>query len=132
MRRREIGAGFAILLGVGTQDTEDDALWLASKTAKLRIFSNDEGKFDLSLADVGGEALVVSQFTLYGDCTNGSRPDFTAAARPEQAEKLYKTYISALKQEGIHVKTGEFGAHMDVEIHNDGPVTIMLERTNGQ
>ncbi|MFA5162353.1 MAG: D-aminoacyl-tRNA deacylase [Elusimicrobiales bacterium] len=126
--RREIGRGFVVLLGVAEGDTEAAALWLAAKTAKLRVFSNTEGKFDLSLADVGGQALVVSQFTLLGDCAKGCRPDFAGAARPEEAKKLYQAYVDALAREGIPVQTGEFGAHMDVEIHNNGPVTIMLER----
>ncbi len=130
--RRETGRGFVVLLGVGAEDCEGDALWLADKTAKLRIFPNEAGKFDKSLADIGGEALVISQFTLYGDAAKGCRPDFMAAARPEPAQKLYELYVQALKDADIAVKTGSFGAHMAVEIFNDGPVTIMLERTNGK
>jgi D-tyrosyl-tRNA(Tyr) deacylase len=130
--RRETGRGFVVLLGVSPDDTEGDALWLADKTAKLRVFPNEEGKFDKSLLDIKGDALVISQFTLYADARKGCRPDFTAAARPEAAIKLYECYVRALGGLAVPVKTGEFGAHMDVEIFNDGPVTIMLERTNGK
>jgi len=130
--RREIGHGLAVLLAVGPSDTEETALWLAEKTAKLRIFSNREGKFDHSLLDVKGSALVVSQFTLYADCRKGCRPDFTSAARPEAAEKLYGVYCRALAGFGVPVKTGGFGEHMEVEILNDGPVTIMIERENAK
>jgi len=117
-----------VLLGVGKNDTEKEAIWLAAKTAQLRIFSNDEGKFDLSVKDVKGEILVVSQFTLYGDAHKGRRPDFTAAALPPQAIPLYEKYVSALKVEGLPVFTGEFGAHMEVDLLNDGPVTIIIEK----
>ena len=125
--RNEIGPGCAVLLGVGTGDTEADADALAEKTAHLRIFSNSDGKFDLSLLDTKGEALVVSQFTLYGDASKGRRPDFTGAARPLEAEKIYEYFVGRLKDTGIAVKTGIFGAHMTVEIINDGPVTIWLD-----
>lgn len=129
---RRTGKGLAVLVGVGKNDTEADAVWLADKTARLRVFPNEAGKLDLSLLDIKGEALVVSQFTLYGDAKKGCRPDFGSAAAPEDAEKLYKTYVHALDVAGIPVKTGEFGAHMEVEIINDGPVTLLLERENGR
>lgn len=116
-----------VLLGVGEGDTEADAAALAVKAANLRIFSNDAGKFDHSLLDVKGEALVVSQFTLYGDAAKGRRPDFTAAAKPPEAERLYLYFVGQLAAEGVPVKTGIFGADMEVEIINDGPVTIWLD-----
>ncbi|MFH1620403.1 MAG: D-aminoacyl-tRNA deacylase [bacterium] len=125
--RRSTGRGLLILLGVAAGDTAEDAFRLADKTAELRIFSNPEGKFDFSLLDVKGEALVISQFTLYADCAKGRRPDFSAAAEPALARKLYEDFAARLRDRGTPVKTGEFGAHMEVEIHNDGPVTIMLE-----
>jgi len=129
---RRTGKGLAILVGVGKNDTEADAVWLADKTARLRVFANESGKLDLSLLDIKGEALVVSQFTLYGDATKGCRPDFGSAAAPEYARKIYGLYAGSLAAAGIPVKTGEFGAHMEVEILNDGPVTLMLERENGR
>ncbi len=122
-----IGAGLVVLLGVGKGDSPQEASLLAEKTANLRIFSNDEGKFDRSLLDVGGEALVVSQFTLYADSTRGRRPDFTAAARPEEADRLYLAFVEALRSKGVPVKTGVFAADMEVEIINDGTVTIWLD-----
>lgn len=129
---REIGPGLLVFLGVGVNDTAAEAVWLAAKTAKLRIFKNDEDKFDKAVTDINGSALVISQFTLYGNCAKGARPDFTAAARPEQAVPLYELYVSELKKAGIAtVLTGEFGADMKIGIINDGPVTIMLEREHG-
>lgn len=122
-----IGRGYAVLLGVGEGDTEKDAEFLADKTANLRVFSNPEGKFDHSLLDVKGEALVVSQFTLYGDAAKGRRPDFTKAARPQEADRLYRYFVNCLSAKGIRVQTGLFAAHMTVEIINDGPVTIWLD-----
>ncbi|MFA6433112.1 MAG: D-aminoacyl-tRNA deacylase [Elusimicrobiales bacterium] len=122
-----IGPGYVVLLGVGEGDTEKDAEFLADKTANLRVFSNPEGKFDHSLLDVKGEVLVVSQFTLYGDASKGRRPDFTKAARPQEANRLYEYFVSCLKAKGLAVKTGVFAADMTVEIINDGPVTIMLD-----
>jgi len=124
---RPIGRGLVVLIGVGKDDGEDAAAKLAEKTANLRIFPNDQGKFDLSLLDVKGSALVVSQFTLYGDCTRGRRPDFTAAMPPERAEALYQAYAKRLAGLGVEVQTGEFGARMQVELVNDGPVTIWIE-----
>jgi len=124
----EIGPGLVILLGVKEGDGEDEAAWLAAKIANLRIFGDEEGKFNRSLLDVGGEALVVSQFTLYGDARRGRRPSFTDAAAPEVAEPLIERFCALLRQEGVsRVATGRFGAHMMVEIHNDGPVTIWLD-----
>ena len=123
-----IGPGVVVLVGVTHGDTEDQAEWLARKVAGLRIFEDDEGRMNAGLLDVGGEALVVSQFTLYADARKGRRPSFTDAAPPEVAEPLVAHFARALAQAGVGVQTGEFGAHMLVEIHNDGPVTIMLER----
>ena len=124
-----ISEGLMILLGVTHDDEEEQARWLAHKIAGLRIFEDEEGKMNRSLLDVGGSALVVSQFTLYGDCRKGKRPSFMDAARPELAERLYERFISLLGEEGVaQVESGVFGAHMLVEIHNDGPVTLILER----
>jgi D-tyrosyl-tRNA(Tyr) deacylase len=123
-----IGKGFCILLGVRRGDTEEKAAWLARKCAGLRVFEDDRGLMNLALGDVGGAALVVSQFTLYGDCDKGRRPSFTEAAEPGTAESLYGVFVEALRAEGIPVETGEFQARMLVEIHNDGPVTLILER----
>ena len=125
-----IGAGLVVFLGVGKDDDENDALFMAEKTANLRIFSNTEGKFDLSLLDIKGEALVVSQFTLYGDASKGRRPDFGAAARPEKAIPLYERFVTLLSDSGLAVKTGVFAAEMEVELVNDGPVTIWLDSRN--
>ncbi|MDD2804069.1 MAG: D-aminoacyl-tRNA deacylase [Elusimicrobiales bacterium] len=122
-----IDRGLVVLLGVGEGDSEADADLLAEKTAHLRIFSNAEGKFDHSLLDVKGSALVVSQFTLYGDASKGRRPDFTAAAKPAEAARLYEYYSERLRGKGVPVKNGVFGADMEVEIINDGPVTIWLD-----
>jgi D-tyrosyl-tRNA(Tyr) deacylase len=123
-----IGRGFAILLGVKKTDTESDARWLARKCAGLRVFEDQKGLMNMGLGDVAGQALVVSQFTLYGDCDKGRRPSFTEAAPPETAEALYGVFVEALRDEGIHVETGKFQAKMLVEIANDGPVTLVLER----
>lgn len=117
-----------ILLGVTHTDSQDEARWLANKIAGLRVFEDNEGKMNASLVDVQGALLVISQFTLYGDARKGRRPSFTSAARPEQAEPLVEYFIMQLRERGFEVATGEFGAHMDVEIHNDGPVTLLLER----
>ncbi|HOX23217.1 MAG TPA: D-aminoacyl-tRNA deacylase [Elusimicrobiales bacterium] len=125
--RRSVGRGLLILLGVGKQDCDPDADWLAAKTLKLRVFSNSDGKFDHSVADIKGELLVISQFTLYGDCLGGNRPDFTAAAPPAQATALYRRYAELLAASGLTVRTGEFGEHMKVELLNDGPVTVLLD-----
>ena len=123
-----IGPGLMILLGVKEGDTEEEAHWLAPKVANLRIFPDDEGKLNCSVLDMGGEALVVSQFTLYADCRKGRRPSFVAAARPEVADLLVDKFVEALRAEGLHVETGIFQAEMLVEIHNDGPVTVIVEK----
>lgn len=122
-----IGTGMLVLLGVGVDDTEADARQLAGKLSGLRIFEDDEGKMNLALADVGGAMLVVSQFTLLGDCRKGRRPSFVAAARPELAEELYTVFVDAVGQHGIEVATGRFRQHMEVELVNDGPVTLVVE-----
>lgn len=125
---RSIGTGLVILLGVGKNDTKESAAKLAQKTAQLRVFSNEAGKFDLSLLDIKGEALVVSQFTLYGDASKGRRPDFTASAPPQEAKALYEEYVRQLKASGVaKVEEGEFQAHMEVSLVNNGPVTVMVE-----
>ena len=125
--RSAIGPGLVILLGVGEGDLKTDAELLAEKSANLRIFSNASGKFDHSLLDVKGEALVVSQFTLYGNASKGRRPDFTAAAKPAEANRLYEHFVKLLGGLGVPVKTGTFAAEMEVEIINDGPVTLLLD-----
>ncbi|MDE2039653.1 MAG: D-tyrosyl-tRNA(Tyr) deacylase [Elusimicrobia bacterium] len=124
---REIGRGLAVFLGVGRDDTEEQARRLAEKLPQLRLFSNDEGKFDRSLLDEKGSALVVSQFTLFADAKSGRRPDFTAAAKPPQAQPLYERFCGLLREAGVTVRTGEFGAKMVVELINDGPVTLLLD-----
>ena len=122
----EIGAGLCILLGVAEEDGEGEAVRLAAKVAHLRILENDLGKFDLSVLDTGGEALVVSQFTLIADTAKGNRPSFSHAAPPDRAEALYEVFCDALEAEGVRVGRGVFGARMEVELLNDGPVTIVL------
>ena len=122
-----VGLGFLILLGVTQGDGEREADYLAAKCAGLRVFRDAEDKMNLSLADVGGGALVVSQFTLYGDCRKGNRPAFVAAARPETAVPLYERFVAKLREAGIPVETGEFGADMEVSLVNDGPVTILMD-----
>jgi D-tyrosyl-tRNA(Tyr) deacylase len=124
----QIAGGLVILLGIKAGDTEADAEWLAQKIANLRIFEDADGRFNLSLLDVAGEALVISQFTLYGNARRGRRPSFTEAAPPEIAEPLVDRFGVLLSEQGINkVRFGRFGAHMLVEIHNDGPVTLMLD-----
>jgi len=122
-----IGGGLLALVGVTHGDSPATAGRLAAKTARLRIFADDAGLMNLALAEVGGEVLAVSQFTLYGDARRGNRPNFTDAARPEQGEAVYAAFVEALRAEGVPVKTGVFGAHMHVELLNDGPVTLLLE-----
>ena len=126
-----IGRGFVVLLGVRHEDTKDEASWLADKVAGLRLFEDEEGKMNRSLFEVGGNVLVVSQFTLYGDARKGRRPSFTKAARPETAEPLVSFFAEELRRSGLNVEMGVFGAMMQVEIHNDGPVTLMIEREAG-
>jgi len=123
----EIGRGLLVLLGVATDDGPQDADYLAEKTVGLRIFEDDDGKMNRSLADVGGGMLVVSQFTLLGDCRKGRRPSFIAAARPETADALYRHFVAAARRLGIPTATGRFQQHMSVELINDGPVTILLD-----
>jgi D-tyrosyl-tRNA(Tyr) deacylase len=122
-----VGRGYLALVGVTHGDSAAAAGKLAAKTARLRIFEDDAGLMNLALADVGGEVLAVSQFTLYADARRGNRPSFTDAARPAQGEAVYAAFVEALRAEGVPVKTGIFGAHMHVELVNDGPVTILLE-----
>jgi D-tyrosyl-tRNA(Tyr) deacylase len=123
----EIGAGLVLLLGVAADDDEADAELLAGKVARLRIFENEDGRFDRSLLDTGGAALVVSQFTLIADTAKGNRPSFSDAAWPERAEPLYERVCTALRELGVPVEQGVFGARMEVELVNDGPVTIVLD-----
>jgi D-aminoacyl-tRNA deacylase len=128
-----IGPGMLVLLGVAADDTEGDAKILAQKIAGLRIFEDEQEKMNLALADIGGAMLVVSQFTLLGDCRRGRRPDFTAAAPPELAERLYQVFIDAVAAQNIPVATGRFRQHMEVDLTNDGPVTIVIDtRKRGQ
>ncbi len=127
----EVGAishGLVLLVGVTHDDTEETAKFLADKVVNLRIFEDEDGKMNHSLLDVGGEILSVSQFTLYGDCQKGRRPNFMAAAKPDEAEKLYHFFNETLKQKGVKVETGVFGAMMDVSLVNDGPVTLIVEK----
>jgi D-tyrosyl-tRNA(Tyr) deacylase len=121
-----IGPGLLVLCGVGLGDTPGDAVRLAGKTARLRIFEDEAGKMNRSVLDTGGAVLVVSQFTLYGDCGKGNRPSFVTAAGPEQGEALYTAYVEALRGEGVPVQTGTFRAMMQVALVNDGPVTLLL------
>jgi D-tyrosyl-tRNA(Tyr) deacylase len=123
----EIGPGLVIFVAVKNGDTEKDANYLANKCVNLRIFGDENGKFNLSTCDVGGDILTISQFTLYGDTRRGRRPSFTESAPPEISEPLYDKFISHLRESGLKVATGEFGAMMMVEIHNDGPVTILVK-----
>lgn len=124
----QIGKGLVVLLGVGHGDGVEQAEFLAEKIAKLRVFEDAQGKTNLSILDVKGEAIVVSQFTLYADVRKGRRPSFTDAALPELAEPLVNRFVELLRGHGVPTQTGKFGAHMEVEIHNDGPVTIWLEK----
>jgi D-tyrosyl-tRNA(Tyr) deacylase len=124
----QIGKGLVILVGIGHGDGEEQVTFLAEKVANLRIFEDEQGKTNLSVQDVKGEALLVSQFTLYADSRKGRRPSFTDAASPEVAEPLVNQFVNLLRQQGVPTQTGQFGAQMLVEIHNDGPVTIWLEK----
>jgi D-tyrosyl-tRNA(Tyr) deacylase len=123
-----IAQGLLLLVGFTHSDTDEQLVWMADKVAGLRIFADDEEKMNRSVLDVGGAVLVVSQFTLYGDAVKGRRPSFIDAARPEVAIPLYERYLALLRDRGLHVETGEFGAMMQVELVNDGPVTLWLER----
>jgi D-aminoacyl-tRNA deacylase len=124
-----IGQGFCLLVGFTHGDTGEQVDWMAEKVVGLRLFSDAEGKMNLGLSEVQGALLVISQFTLYGDTAKGRRPSFIEAARPETAIPLYERFLAALRERGLEVASGEFGADMQVEIHNDGPVTLILERT---
>ena len=135
VEERVVGAieqGLMILVGVRVGDTEAEAQWMASKIATLRIFDDDDGKLNRSVLDVKGSALIVSQFTLYGDARKGRRPSYDQAASPDRAEPLILRFVELLEAQGVPVQTGIFRAHMLVEIHNDGPVTIMLEQDAGR
>jgi D-tyrosyl-tRNA(Tyr) deacylase len=123
-----VGRGFCLLVGFTHTDGAEQLEWMAEKVIGLRLFSDEAEKMNLSLADVGGALLVVSQFTLYGDARKGRRPSFIDAARPEAAEGLYEQFVERLRARGVHVETGEFGAMMEVDLVNDGPVTLWLER----
>ena len=127
----KIGPGYMVLIGVSVEDTEKDVRYMADKVPNLRIFEDAEDKMNLSLKDVGGEILAVSQFTLYGDARGGRRPSFIAAARPEAANELYEQLVASWREQGIHVETGRFRTHMEVGLVNDGPVTILLDSTKG-
>jgi D-tyrosyl-tRNA(Tyr) deacylase len=128
----EIGRGLLVLLGVGKGDGESDLSFLTSKIPELRIFEDNSGKFNLSLKEIGGEILVVSQFTLFGDCRKGRRPSFSEAEEPSAARRLYEQFILRLKEEGVPVQTGEFQAKMEVHLINDGPVTLLLDSRQRQ
>ncbi len=123
----EIGRGMLILLGVGRQDTPENIQYVAGKCIHLRIFADEQGKMNRSLVDIGGQALVVSQFTLYGDTRKGRRPGYSSAALSDMAEAYYNEFVDVLRNQGVSVHTGQFGANMHVEIQNDGPVTLMVE-----
>ena len=123
----EIGQGYVVLLGVGLEDNKADSSYLAEKIAHLRVFEDEAGKMNRSILDIGGEVLVVSQFTLYGDCRKGRRPSFTAAGKPDVADRLYEVFVQELKKWQVPVATGQFQTDMLVEIANDGPVTMLLD-----
>lgn len=123
----KIGRGLLVLLGVAGDDSSEDVTYLADKLVELRIFSDDEGKMNRSLVETQGAMLVVSQFTLYGDCRKGRRPSFIDAAPPEQGDQLYQEFVAAVRAQGIEVATGRFRAHMEVSLVNDGPVTILVD-----
>ncbi|HUG20048.1 MAG TPA: D-aminoacyl-tRNA deacylase [Planctomycetaceae bacterium] len=125
----EIRHGFLVLLGIGEDDTLDDVDYMAHKILGLRVFEDEAGKMNLSIDEVGGSMLVVSQFTLFGDCRKGRRPSFITAARPEKANPLYESFVAEIKGQGIPVATGTFQAHMNVTLTNDGPVTFLLDST---
>jgi D-tyrosyl-tRNA(Tyr) deacylase len=123
----KIGQGFVVLIGIASEDTEKDIDYLVDKIAQLRIFSDADGKFNISALEIGGEMLVISQFTLLADTRKGRRPSFIGAAPPQQAETLFNIFVERMRNTGLKVETGRFQQHMLVEIHNDGPVTIMLD-----
>ncbi|MDE5415036.1 D-aminoacyl-tRNA deacylase [Alkalihalobacterium chitinilyticum] len=123
----KIGSGLMLLVGITHEDTVEDVQYLTDKIVNLRIFEDDEGKLNLSLLDVGGQILSISQFTLYGDCRKGRRPNFMGAAKPDVAEPLYEAFNEQLRQKGVQVETGIFGAMMDVQLINHGPVTLIID-----
>lgn len=123
----KIDHGFLVLLGVAGDDTQEDVIWLAGKVHGLRVFEDDEERMNLALQDVGGSVLVVSQFTLLGDCRKGRRPGFAAAAPPDKADRLYQSFVAELRGHGLNVETGQFQAQMQVNLTNDGPVTLLLD-----
>lgn len=123
----QIGRGFLVLLGICGDDRDEDLVYLAGKIAGLRVFEDENGLMNLSLADIGGQVLVVSQFTLFGDCRKGRRPSFIAAARPEAALPMYEAFLAELRGQGLTVATGQFQAHMEVALVNEGPVTLLLD-----
>jgi D-tyrosyl-tRNA(Tyr) deacylase len=127
-----VGKGFLVLLGIARGDTEEDARFLADRTVGLRVFADEQGKMNLALKAVGGEVLVISQFTLLADMSGGRRPSFIDAAAPDDARRLYEHFVSLVRKSSVRVETGEFGAMMEVELVNDGPVTIMLDSKNRQ
>ncbi len=124
----QIERGLNLLVGMAIDDTEEKLRWMAEKCVNLRIFPDEEGKMNRSMLEIGGDILAISQFTLYGNCRKGRRPSFIEAAPPEIAEPLYERFVELLRENGVVVQTGIFGAMMEVEIHNDGPVTLVLER----
>lgn len=124
---RKINQGFVVLLGVSNEDTKENADYLVKKLLNLRVFSDNDDKMNLSIKDIEGELLIVSQFTLYANCKKGNRPSFIEAAKPEHAKPLYEYFINECRKENLNVQTGEFGADMQIELINDGPVTILLE-----
>jgi D-tyrosyl-tRNA(Tyr) deacylase len=126
-RLAEVGHGLLVLVAAGAGDGAKDARWLARKVARLRVFADERERVNRSLADVGGAVLAVSQFTLYGDVSRGNRPSFVAAAPPEEGERLVEAFVAALREEGVPVETGRFGAHMRVSLVNDGPVTLVID-----
>jgi D-tyrosyl-tRNA(Tyr) deacylase len=123
----KIGKGLVVLLGISSDDTEKDLIYLAEKIMNLRVFEDEKGKMNISLKDIGGGLLIISQFTLYGDCRKGNRPSYSKAAPPEQAEMIYNNFVEYCKKQGARVESGKFQAEMLVEIYNDGPVTIMID-----
>lgn len=123
----KVGKGFLVLLGVSEEDTQDEVIYMAQKIVGLRVFQDEEGKMNRSINDINGEMLVVSQFTLYGDCRKGRRPSFVKAARPEKADELYQSFVAEVRGQGISVETGQFQAEMSVELVNQGPVTLLID-----
>ena len=123
----EIASGFVVLLGVGQDDTDEDVHYLADKVLHLRVFEDNDGKMNRSILETGGQMLVISQFTLFGDCRKGRRPSFIAAAEPGRANQLYEQFVQRVRQQGVHVEMGQFRAMMQVQLVNDGPVTLLLD-----